>query len=372
MLQKNKNYVNLSWLVYLIMGIIGFFLVRFFFDELNLATVYDLDISIYIFDLFIIIYGFISCGLVYNLGKLIFSLISGYKLVYFNLYFLGIEKINNKNRFFFGLKHELNCKVVMEPKKEEVNTTLPLLGGTIFTLVAVALTYVLIFALKTSATTKFFFLVSSLFYFFMILLNIIPCRMDSLNDGFTLLLLKDKSKKNIYLNNLKNYGALFDTSKNIIYQNIEVENHPINLEAQIYNYYYLLDNNEIEKALDLLSKCDEYRKNVILEEHQNLIFITKVYNMCYKKADEELKVLYSSLDANYKHLINEGKKFESIKTALYIFTYIDEDKEGYIKIINDIDLKKKKYRYVRFVEQEEKMIKHIINDVQNNKPEWNE
>ena len=47
MLQKNKNYVNLSWLVYLIMGIIGFFLVRFFFDELNLATVYDLDISIY-------------------------------------------------------------------------------------------------------------------------------------------------------------------------------------------------------------------------------------------------------------------------------------------------------------------------------------
>ena len=370
--QNNKNYVNLSWLIYLVMGIIGFFVVRFLFDELNLSTVYDLDISIYIFDVFIIIYGFISCGLVYNLGKMIFSLICGYKLVYFNFYFFGIEKNGDKNRFYIGTKYDLNCKVVMEPKKDDVKTTLPLLGGTIFTIIALVLTYVLIFALKTAATTKFFFLVSSLFYFFMVLLNMVPCRMDSLNDGFTLLLLKDKTKKQIYLNNLKNIGALFDSNKEIVYQDIEIENHPLSLEAQIYNYYYLLVNGEEEKAIELLAKCEQYKKNLILEEHHNLVFISKVFNMCLNKENEEIKKLYNSVDINYKHLLNESKKLESIKTALYIFTYIDEDKEGYIKTINDIEKNKKKYKYPRFVEFEEQMIKKVLKDVQDNKPEWNE
>ena len=38
------------------MGVVGFFLVRFFFDELNLTTVYDLELDIYIYDLLIIIF----------------------------------------------------------------------------------------------------------------------------------------------------------------------------------------------------------------------------------------------------------------------------------------------------------------------------
>ena len=369
---SNKNYVNLSWLIYLVMGVIGFFLVRFFFDELNLSTVYDLDFSIYLFDLFIIIYGFVSCGLVYNLGKMIFSLISGYKLVYFNFYFMGVEKIENKNKFYFGFKYDLSCKVVMEPKHDNVKTTLPLWGGSIATALALAITYTLIFALKTSATTKFFFLVSSLFYFFIVLLNIVPCRMDSLNDGFSLLLLKDKSKRTIYLNNLRNQSALINKDKEIIYQEIEIENHPLNLEAQIYNYYYLLEKGEVKKALELLSKCDEYRKSLILEEHSNLVFISKIFNLCLNKENEEIKKIYYSLDANYKHLLNESKRLESIKTALYIFTYIDEDKEGYIKVINDIESCKKKYKYQRFVNCEEQMIKNVIKDVAENKPEWNE
>ena len=369
---SKKTYVNLSWIIYIIIGVIGFFLVRFFFDELNISTVYDLDMSIYIYDALIILYGFISCGLVYNLGKLIASKICGYELVYFNLYFLGVEKINNKNKFFFGLKHDLTCKVVMKPKKEDVNTTFPLLGGTIASLIALIITYVLIFALNTSATTKFFFLVSSMFYFFIILLSLVPCRMDSLNDGFALYLLKDKNMKKVYLNNLHNLHALIDPSLDIIYQDIEVNEHPLVLEAQVYNYYSLLINNKVSEAYSLASKCYEDRKNLVLEEHANTILIGHVFNMCLNKENEKLKEFYSKLDINNKQIINSGKRLESIKTALYIFTYIDEDKEGYVKIINEVEKVKEKYKYKKLIENEETLIKHVIKDVQENKPEWNE
>lgn len=369
---SKKTYVNLSWIIYIIIGVIGFFLVRLFFNELNISNVYDLNMNIYVYDALIILYGFVSCGLVYNLGKLIFSLICGYELVYFNLYFMGIEKMNGKKKLFFGLKHDLNCKVVMKPKKDNVNTTLPLLGGTIASIMAFGITYLLIFVLKTSATTKFFFLVSSMFYIFMVVLNLVPCRMDSINDGFSLFLLKDITLKNVYLTNLHNAHAMMDPSLEYKYQDIEINEHPFVLEAQIYNYYCLLNDKKIKEALNVISTIYEDRKNLISEEHSNTVLISYVYNLCVNKSNEELKELYSKLDINAKQIINSGKNLENIKTSLYIFTYIDEDKEGYVKIINDIDKVKAKYRYSRFVGVEEEMIKDVIKDVQENKPEWNE
>lgn len=368
---QNKHYYNLSWLVYLFIGVIGFFLVRWFFDELNLQVVYDLEMNIYLYDVLILIYGFISCGIVYNLGKLIFSLLCGYKLIYFNLYFLGIEKINGKIKPYFGAKYDLSCRVVMEPTKENPKTTLPLLGGTILSLAVLGITYGLIFGLNTEPTTKFFFLVSSMFYFFMIILSLVPFRMDSLNDGFALKLLKDKNKKNIYLHNLKNIKALYSDGE-LEYLDVQEENDPIVLEAFVYNYYKLISDKKIEEACELASKCYEYRKNIISEEHAMTLVIGHVYNMCIKNDIEGLKSFYKEADINLKHVVNETKNLEQVKTALYIFAFIDEDKEGYVKIINDVKKLEKKYKYKKFIEIENEMIKNVINEVQEKKPEWNE
>jgi hypothetical protein len=371
-MENNKNYVNLSWLVYIALGLIGFFLVRTFFDELNISVVYDLEMSIYIYDILIIVYGFFSCGLVYNLGKLIFSLACGYKLVYFNLFFMGAERINEKCKLFFGLKYDLSCKVVMEPVKENVKTTLPLLGGTITSVFALVLTYVLIFALDTTSTTKFFFLVSSMFYIFMIALSLVPCRMDNLNDGFTLFLLRNKKYKDVYLTNLKNIHAYYDSSKDYIYQDIEVENDPLVLDALLFNYYYLLKNKEVEKALELVSKIYEYKKNIISEDSLQQVMIGNAFKMCYQKEDQKLKEYYSKLDLVEKQVLNSSKKYEGVKTALYLYTYIDEDKEGYVKVVNDIDKLKKSFKNTQLLEVEEHLIKHVLKDVALNKPEWNE
>ena len=369
---KNRTYSNMSWFIYILIGVVGFFVVRFFFDELKIASAYEYEkLSIYVYYILILLYGFVTCGLVYNGGKLIFGLLCGYELVYFNFYFIGIYKKNGKLKLCWGGKYEYVCKVCIAPKKEKVNVVLPLLGGTIATIFALAVTYLLIFLLNTSATDKFFFLVSSMLYVFMVFISMVPFRMDTLNDGFTLVLLKNKQYRDVYLNNLKNLLVINDTNKEFIYQDLEVVNNPINLEAQVYNYYYLLEKGNVVEAMELMSKCYQYKSNVILEEHVNTITIAKTFDLCLKKNNEELKEFYFKADSTTKHLINEGKKLEGIKTALYVFTYIDEDKEGYAKVINDVNKVKQKYPYSRFVSIEENFIKDVIKDVQENKPEWN-
>lgn len=368
----NKSYINLSWLIYVVIGAIGFILVRTLFNELNIAVVYDLDMNIYVYDVLILLYGFLSAGLVYSFGKFIASKLCGYELVYWNIYLIGFKKENNKIKAYFGGKQEFSCRVLMAPKKDNVKVTMPLLSGTIASVLAFGITYALIFGLNASPTIKFFFLVSSLFYVFVILLNLVPCRMDTLNDGFALFLLRDKSKVSVYLNNLKNVQALHDSSKEVLFLDHKVENHPIVLEAQVYNYYHLLEINQLEEALEVAKATYPFRKNIINEELMRAVVIGNVYAMCVKQQNDELKEYYSKIDVNEKHIFNESKNLESIKTALYIFAFIDEDREGYAKVINDTAKAKSNYRYPRLIEAEERMIKETIQVVQLHKSEFNE
>ena len=152
---------------------------------------------------------------------------------------------------------------------------------------------------------------------------------------------------------------------------IDVENHPLVLEAQIYNYYYLLEKGEIEKATELATITYPYRKNVISEELSHSLVIGKVYGMILKQQNDDLKEYFSKIDVAEKHIFNESKNYEAIKTALYIFAFIDEDREGYAKVINDSSKAKEKYRYPRLIDAEEKLIKDTIKVVQELQPELN-
>ena len=93
--------------------------------------------------------------------------------------------------------------------------------------------------------------------------------------------------------------------------------------------------------------------------------------MCYNKENEALKEFYSKLNSENKNVFLEAKHLEAIKTALYIYTFIDEDKEGYAKIINGLEKARSKYKYPRLISIQEKLIKDVIKEVQENKPEWN-
>ena len=365
--KEEKPYFNFSWVVYIGMVIIGCILARVLIDQFKVSST---DMPFVVFNILMILYGFVSCVLVYQLGKIIFSLIAGFKIVSINVLLIGIKFVNGKVKFYSGAKDDYSVRVQIAPKKEKVNLKLALWGGTISTLIAVGITYGLVFGLNADGNMKYFFIVSSFFYAFNLVLYIIPARMDHLNDGFSLALLtKGKEYKDILLRNYRNLDALY-SNKELEYSDYGESTHPFALEGDIYNYFYLVGQRENEKADELASFMASKNKFFIEEKHSTTALVSKVYGMCVKDQIDELKDYYWKIDVSTRKIFTNKNNLESVKTALYIFAFIDESEEEFAKTLETVEKAKKRYIYSERVEIESKLIDEVVTKVHNAHPEW--
>ncbi len=365
--KEEKPYFNFSWVVYIGMVIIGCVLARVLINQFNVTTT---DMPFVVFNILMIVYGFVSCVLVYQLGKVIFSLLAGFKIVSINVLLVGVKFVNGKAKFYSGARDDYSVRVQIAPRKEKTNLALALWGGTLATLIAIALTYGLVFGLNADGNMKYFFIVSSFFYAFNLVLYIIPTRMDHLNDGFTLALLaKGKEYKEILLRNYRNLDALY-SNKELEYNDYGESTHPFALEGDIYNYFYLVSHNEEEKADALASFMASKNKFFIEEKHSTTALVSKVYGMCAKDQIEELKDYYWKIDVSSRKIFINKNNLESIKTALFIFGFIDESEEEFAKTLQSVEKAKKRYLYSERVEIESKLIDEVVAKVHSAHPDW--
>jgi hypothetical protein len=366
-------YMNLSWLIYIALLVVGVILAKSLFDGLGISTSYNLKLNIYIYDVILLAYGFISCVLFYQLGKMIFSIIGGFRVVYFNLCLIGFKKNKDgKIVVYNGAKEDFSIRVQVAPKKDNPNIKLSLWGGSITLLIVIVLTYALIFLLNASVTTKYFFILSSFFYFFSFAVYMIPCRMDHLNDGFVLHLIKKENAKDVYLRNLINIEKLYLGDPELVYCDYGDALDPLRTEGVIYNYYYLMDHNKIQEANALAEKYVKYTKYFIEEAQVNTIIIGNIYSMCLQEKFEELEQYYWKLDTNTRHIFASSKSYESLKTAFYIAGFIDVEYEQYEKVVKSIEKTKNKYRYLARIEPETKLMTEARNKCLEKHPEWND
>lgn len=365
--KEEKPYFNFSWVIYIGMVVIGCILARVLIDQFSVSTT---SIPFVLFNVLMIIYGFVSCILVYQLGKVIFSIIAGFKIVSINILLVGIRFSNGKAKLYFGGKDDYSVRVQIAPKKEKVNLNLALLGGTIATLIAVGITYGLIFGLSASSNAKYFFIVSSFFYAFNLVLYVIPTRMDHLNDGFSLFLIsKGQEYKEALLRNYRNLDALY-SNKELEYYDYGTSSNPLALEGDIYNYYYLLNKGEVEKADELASFMATKNKFFVEEKHSVTALVSKVYSMCEKDEVDALKDYYWKIDTTTRKVFTNKNNLEAIKTALYIFAFVDESEEEFAKTLENVTKAKNKYLYEERIETELKLIDNVKEKVHSAHPEW--
>lgn len=370
---KKQPYTNFSWVVFIALIAFGCFIL---YTATNEGGIYiDLINNPYLSMLIFLLYGFISCMGFYALGKFIFGKLAGYKLSYINLFLVGYESINGKLKPCFGGKYDFSFKVGLLPNKEKPNTKLALWGGSIALAIVTVLTAVLAFVLtigKADAENyRYFFIFVCYFYIAAFVANMLPCKMDHLNDGFALLLMKKENALDVYHRNLKNYNALLSGGE-LEYVEYGEALDPLRMEGNIYNYYYLLDNERFEEAEKLAEFLATNNKYFIEESHINTALVARIYTMCRKHEFKELEEYYWKLDSNTRHILTDKSNLESVKTSLYISTFIDVNYEEYHKTMSSLEKTKKKYYYPARVELESKLINIAQEEILKEHPEWAE
>lgn len=370
-MKRKETYANLSWPLYIFLVAACCLFAKLLFDGLGINTSYDLEMSIYVFDVLIFVYGIVTCFIVYLLGKAIFAKIAGFNILYFNLGIIGFKKEKGKFKIYWGGKENYACKVeiIPNPTKKQ-NITLALFGGTITSLIAVALTYTLVFALNASATMRFFFILSSVFYFLALIGYMLPIRLDNINDGFRLLLIKKYNLKETYLRNQRNLEALYNDEKEIEYFDYGDNNDPLSMEGKIYNFFYAIRHFEDKELLLAATKALSHDyKFAVGEDFVTIALIAHVYEMCLEERFDELKEFFWKLDTLTRKTIINKKDLDSIKVGLYIEGKVEDSREGLLELINAVPNCISKYHFPTQIDAELKLIDAIKEEIYSSNPD---
>ena len=359
-MKRKDPYVNLSWPIYVVFVALGCLLAKVLFDGLEINATYNWHMNIIIYDILVLVYGYVSCVLFYMLGKVIFAKLAGFDILYFNFLLIGIKKENGKIKFYNGAKEDFSCNVeiVPNPNKKQ-NIPLALWGGTIGITVSCAVTYILLFALDSSSTTKCFFILSSFFYLFAFIAYMIPVRMDNITDGFALVLIHKYKLGEAYLRNKRNLRAMYDSKYELEYFDYGDNNDPISMEGKCFNFYYSIRKNDMELIKDSTSKLAESYKFVIGEDSTRLASIAQAYLLSLNDQVEELKDFYWKLDTPSRKALRNTKNLDSMKIGYYIEGIVEDSKEGLQELIDATPKCAQKYKYKAQVEAEMKFIEEL-------------
>lgn len=367
--KKLKQYTNLSMVVFFLLIIIGCIVALTLFQVLYVQTY--IDINIYLFDVIVLVSGYFVSVSLYYIGKYIFGLISGYRLVNFNFWIINfIKDKNNKMKIKLCKLYNLGCRVMMAPNVKNPNYKLYLLGGTIFSMPYFIASLALFYFLNVENDLRYYLLFISIFIPFVCVGNLIPVRMDGNNEGFTLRLMKKEGQVELFHRNLLQHEALVNGKSELKYFECRNPITPFDLDTLYYNYYYCIDNQEFLKALRI---SEELIKNSDAITDLNKIYLGytgKIYELCRQKRFDESDRYFWELKHDIRNVVRNKNNFESIKICLFVAAYMETNYDEYLNLYYKKEKASKRYEFISRIDKEVDIINQTIQLIQQDHSDW--
>lgn len=332
--EENKNikkgYKNYTWLVLIALLALAFFMMRELYKYNEFFTGRDS----YIFIAATLIGGFLAYSTIYQIGKLIFGLLSGMKLVSANILIFNFYKEKGKLKFSFGLPEGWVGSMLMVPGKEDYNKVKPVLyhfGGLFGYFFAALVSILVCLMLEIGDSTKAALYTScivAVIGFLVIFLNLIPLYSDGLNDGFTIRLLLNKNNKKAYLDNALQKSALLYSNGEI--KNYEYDNYDdiFQAESLLYKYYFYMNQNDQFYAEKIVDRMIENKAFLSLENAQVAV-CNKMYFVLLKEGDDYCYDYYYGLDKEYRKFAVSKNNLEAIKTGILLSAKVEKSYDVY-------------------------------------------
>lgn len=300
-------------------------------------------------DMFIVyVIGAILVGLVFNaiifeLAHLAGAKIGGYHVASLNILGLCWYVQDSKVKFKFSSFDGLTGETKIYPKtdsKKEPNPTAYLLFGTLFFLIEVILVVVLfVVALQTEDktapiwNTAYFFVILAFIGALVLIYNIIPFKLDSVTDGYRLVL----------VGNAKNRAAfneLLRVEHEIAQGNTDVE---VKTFEEITNFTADLNLNKVYILLEK-KEYDESEKlidNIIAakEKISDVVYLRAVAQLVYIKImtlplEEAQKYFEEKVPVPIRRDISKDVSMVSIRTYILMEGLFDKSRSECLRALN--------------------------------------
>lgn len=318
--------------------------------------------------------GFLINIIGLELLHVIGGLIGGYKVTSVNILHFCLEKRENKWKFCLKEYDGLTGETIIAPRKEKLSLK-PYVWAPLFGYATeIALSIVAYSSIsKDPYTTKGWLAVVALAYILIssiiALYNFVPLKLDTMTDGYRMILLSKDA-------NIKAYNEYLSV-RELHRQNKEVENTKVYEEIteftaslNIFAIYEFLKNEKYEEAeevIDLLL----VNKDKVTPNEVNRIIAQKLYIKALTLPKEEAKKEYETLcDDNCRRFIANDNSMESLRAYVLIAGMIEES-EGEVRFAKSKLQKAKNNALPSVVEVEEKLFAKAIDFVYEKHPKWN-
>ncbi len=338
---------------------------------------------------FLFLFASLAIAIVANvflleIGHLLGAKLGKYKILSFNIFGFGIYKTRNeegkeKSKFRFGKFNGLGGQTVISPKSEKSNP-MPYVFTPLLLMLLEFVALYCVFAFIKNVTddskvmlmaVKYGVVVLATIGACFIIYNYFPAKLDSLNDGYRILLLNKKINIEAYNYKLKNEETEFFGEKVEeirVFEEITDFTANVNFDAAIQETI----KKDFEKALEIVNKTTADKKKMASSTYRKFVLL-KVFLAYLLQSEEEATALYKDKVASTElsDLARNCKNYDGLR--VYV-AYVGVSEKSLNEIKFALEKKKKldkKQDKVEAAKQNE-LLKIIIEKISETIPQAKE
>lgn len=332
---------NASWPLTVLY--LGFLIGIYFAQQFTLINFVTNDMSSYAYYFIAVIAGVIVTFLIYNLGKITFAKVAGYKLLYIKIIGIFIDNSKEKMKISYNITDFFSISMQFTPKDDDTSKDPKMMffGGLIFEgfllLAALVFLFTLCINRQSSSISNFgwTFLFATCYGFLTPLYELIPLRQDYPNDMYNVLMTR-KEEDRIAFNICQINKKRELTGEDFIIPTFENYDSFYKLHSLYYVYLENLYESKLEKAFSVLEDMKYYAK-YYLEDERYLPTAETVYLKFLIDDEPGANKAFLSVKKDERKNVTVPITLAGYRTALLVLANIHSAKEEVLDLLKEFD-----------------------------------
>ena len=319
--------------------------------------------------------GILSSAILLELGHIIGAKLGKYEIISVNIFFFMFYKAEKKWKFKFasfdGLTGE--TKIVPNEKSKPVPTAYLTLGTLFLALWGIGSFVIYSFNIGKGTSRSdlaYFFLTVMVVVLICLVYNILPLKLDTKNDGYSLRMMSNPENKKAYNKMLKVEKDISDGNNDIdteVDTTKEVTNYTA--EISLNKVYVLIDKGQLKEAEEILNYILDNKSHISSKVFLKTL-CTKIYVVAINSNKEDaIKFLNESVDMSIRRDLSDENTMSAIRAYIILEALIDNSKSECLLAVNRVNKALRRVDKNRQM-SESVMYNNTIDFVNNVHPKW--